>query len=73
MTLIVSRSHVCQKYKLQIVLFDSHDKMWVYVMISVWPDGRLSEYGRNFNGAIFSDTFIMINVKLCMVVLLLQL
>ena len=36
MTLIVSRSHVCQKYKLQIVLFDSHKKCEC-VIISVRP------------------------------------
>ena len=41
-------------------------------MISVRPAGRLSKCGKNFNVAIYSDTVNMINVKLCMVVVLIK-
>ena len=40
-------------------------------MFSVRPDG-VSVCGKNFNVAIFSDTINMINVKLCMMVVLIE-
>ena len=48
----------------------------VSIMISIRPDGRpgrLSACGEKFNVAIFSDIIIMINVKLCMMVVLIEL
>ena len=42
-------------------------------MISVRPAGRLSVCGENFNVAIISDTIDMTNVKLCMMVALIEL
>ena len=43
-------------------------KVWVGVVISVRLASWLSACGKNFNVVIFSDTLIMINVKLCMTV-----
>ena len=43
-------------------------------MISVWgPVGQLPGLEKNFNTAIFSDTIDVIDVKLCMMVLLIEL
>ena len=42
-------------------------------MTSDRPAGRLSVCGTNFNVAIFSDTINMRNVKLCMLVVLIEL
>ena len=42
-------------------------------MISVRPAGRLSVCGKNFNIAIFSDTVSMIKVKVCTIVVLIEL
>ena len=42
-------------------------------MISVTPADLLFVCGKNFNVAIFSDTINMINVKSCMMVVLLEL
>ena len=43
-------------------------------MISVRPvGGRVTVGGKNFNVAIFSNTVNMINVKLCMMVMLIKL
>ena len=48
--------------------------MWVYFMISVRPAGRQSiRRDKNFNVAIFSYTIKVINVKLCMMVLFIEL
>ena len=46
--------------------------------VSLWNDpvrlvGSLSVCGKNFNVAIFSVTIHMINVKLCMMVVLMEL
>ena len=49
-------------------------KMCVYVRISVKPAGqRVSLRGENFNVTVFFDTNNMINVKLCMMVVLIEL
>ena len=43
-------------------------------MISVRPASRvIVQSGKNFNIAIFSDAGNMVNVKLCMIVLLIEL
>ena len=42
-------------------------------MSCVRPAGRLSGCGKNFNVAIFSDTINIINVKLCMMIVLIEL
>ena len=42
-------------------------------MISVRPAGQVFVCGKNFNVAIFSDTINMINVKICMVVIFIEL
>ena len=42
-------------------------------MVSVTPAGRVSVCGKNFNVVIFSNTVNMINVKLCMMVVLIEL
>ena len=42
-------------------------------MISVRLAGQLSVYGKNFTIVIFSDTINMMNVKLCMMVVLVEL
>ena len=42
-------------------------------MITVRPAGRVFVCGKNFNVAIFSDTINMIHVKLCMMVVLIEL
>ena len=47
--------------------------MQVCVMVSVKPAGQLTICGKNFNFVIFSDTINMINVKLCMMVVLIEL
>ena len=50
--------------------------MSFYVMIDVGcrPAGRLIvRRGENFNGAIFSDGINVINIKMCMTVLLIEL
>ena len=54
------------------IFFDLHEEC-VHVMISVGPAGLLSACGKNFNVAIFSDTVNVINVKLCMLVELIEL
>ena len=41
-------------------------------MISVTPADLLFVCGKNFNVAIFSDTINTINVKLCMVVVVIE-
>ena len=41
-------------------------------MISVRPASQLSVCSKKFNIAIFSDTIDMINVKLCMMVVLID-
>ena len=41
-------------------------------MISVRPAGHMSVRGKNLNVAIFSDILKIINVKLCMVVVLIE-
>ena len=57
-------------------IFNSHEKMWVYIMSSVkpavWLAGPLFCSGKNFNIAIFVDTIDIINVKFCMMVLLIE-
>ena len=40
---------------------------------SAWPAGRLTVCGKDFYIVIFSDTINMINVKLCVVVVLIEL
>ena len=45
----------------------------VNVMISVWLDSQVSMCGKNLNIAIFSDTTNIINVKLGMIVVLVEL
>ena len=55
---------------LQYFVFDSHEKMWVCVMISVRLAGWPIVYGKNFIIAIFSDTVNVMNVRLCMMVVL---
>ena len=49
--------------------------MWAYVMISVRPADSLLivQRSKNFNIDIFSDAINVINVKLCMMVLLIEL
>ena len=42
-------------------------------MISVRPAGEVSMSCKDFNVAIFSDTISMINVKHCMIVVLIEL
>ena len=42
-------------------------------MISVRLAGWVSICGKNFNVTVFSDTINMINVKLCMMILLIEL
>ena len=58
------------------VPFDLHEKC-ISVMISVrragQPASRLSACGKNFNVAIFLDAVNVINVKLCLVVVLIEL
>ena len=51
----------------------TREKMWVYVVISVRPAGRVSVCGKNINVAIFSDTVNMIKDKLCVMVVLIEL
>ena len=92
----ISRSQMCQKYKLQIVCF------WILVLcrsmlcscyipkkimhniicvtgvysreiISMFLVGQMSWHVKNFNIGIFSDTINVINVKLCMMILLMEL
>ena len=47
--------------------------MWVYVIISVRPASWPSVWhGKNFNVAIFSGTMNVVDVKLCMMVLLIE-
>ena len=58
--------------KVCIVLFLLAWKMWVCVVISVRPAGHMSVHGKNLNVAIFSDILKIINVKLCMVVVLIE-
>ena len=41
-------------------------------MISVMPSDQFSVCGKNFNVAIFSDTLNMINVRLCMIIVLIE-
>ena len=45
-----------------------NDQCW-----ASWPAGQLSICGKNFNIAIFSDTISVMNVKLCMMVVLMEL
>ena len=47
--------------------------MYVCVMSSVSPAGRVSAFGKNFNIVIFSNTINMITVKVCMMVVLIEL
>ena len=42
----------------------------ISVSLASLLDGQLSICGKNFNVTIFSDTMNMINVKLCIVVVL---
>ena len=42
-------------------------------MISIKPAGQLSECGKNLNIAIFCDTINIINVKFCMMIVLIEL
>ena len=55
-------------------IFDSHEKcVWICHDQCVWgPVGQLSGLEKNFNAAIFSDTIDVIDVKLCMMVLLIE-
>lgn len=54
-----------------LILFWAHEKCEsMTVMISVRPAGRESLCGINFNVAIFPDTINMVNIKLCMMVVL---
>ena len=46
---------------------------WTDRRTAGWLANRVSEYGKNFNVAIFLDTINMINVKLCMMVILTEL
>ena len=41
--------------------------------VSVWPAGRVLECGRYFNNVIFLNAINMVSVKLCMVVILVEL
>ena len=66
-------SIMCQQFKLQIVLFDSHEKKGVSAMINNRSACRVSECGKNFNTAIFLDTINVSNVTLWMMVLLIEL
>ena len=60
-----------------VACFDSHQKCAFCVMISVRLAGQLvgweSVCGKHFNVAIFLEAIIKINVKLCMVVVLIEL
>ena len=47
--------------------------MLVYIIISVRPAGRVSVRGKNLNVANLSDTKNMINVKLCLMIVLIEL
>ena len=42
-------------------------------MINMFFVGQMSELVENFNIGIYSDTMIVINIKLCMMVLLIKL
>ena len=54
-------------------IFDSHEKCGVYVMISVAPAGKsVGPLWQKFNVVVFSGTASVINVKLCMMVLLIE-
>ena len=55
-----------------VILFYSHGKCEC-VMVSVKPVGRLSVIGKTVNVAIFSDTVKIINVKHCLMALLVEL
>ena len=45
--------------------------MWVYVMISVGPAGRvIVQRGKNINSVISLDSIKVINIKHCIMVLL---
>ena len=59
----------------KVVLFDSHEKSWVcVVMTSVWlASWMIVRCGKNFNIVIFSGTLNRINIKLCMRALLIEL
>ena len=48
-------------------------KMWYCLMISLRLALRVSVCGRNFNVATFSEIVNMLNVKLCMMVVLIEL
>ena len=54
-------------------VFDSYEKNWVFVMISVYPGQIIVRRCRNFSAAIFSDCINVINVKRCLIVLLIEL
>ena len=47
-------------------------KMWIYVVTRVGPAKRLSTVPKNFNVVTLSDTKNVINVKLCMLALLIE-
>ena len=47
-------------------------KTWAHAMISVRPAGRVSPRGEKFNVPIFSELIKVINVKLGMVVILIE-
>ena len=58
---------------LAVLIFDLHEKCESIVMISVRLAHPVSVCGKNFNVVIFSDTINTINVKLCMMVVLIDL
>ena len=60
-------------YNIEVTPFWLTWKMYVCVMSSVSPAGRMSAFGKNFNIVIFSNTINMITVKVCMMVVLIEL
>ena len=68
---IESAGHFCTK----AFILDLHEN-FVYVMINVGPAGQPGDFvrrGKNINVAIFSDTINVINVKLCLILPLIEL
>ena len=57
--------------RLKNVSLHSDQAGWLAGQVSVC--GQVSICGKNFNFVIFSDTVNMINVKLCMMVVLIEL
>ena len=71
LTWLLPFTHMYMRLVVQVAFW--HMKNVSYVVISVILASQTSVCGKNFNVAIFLDTVYMLNVKLCMIIVVIEL